>query len=143
MARKNISPQVQARVRQAAGGQCAYCRSNQDYIPVTFEIDHIIPYSISHDHSETNLCLTCPTCNRYKSDQVSGIDPQTGQTVALFNPCQQVWPEHFRWSSDGLTIIGITPTGRVTVLALRLNTIPYVLAARRNWIRAGWHPPDD
>jgi hypothetical protein len=40
------------------------------------------------------------------------------------------------------TIIGQTPVGRATVVALRLNN-EYVVPSRRVWIAAGWHPPAD
>jgi hypothetical protein len=61
--------------------------------------------------------------------------------VALFNPRTQVWSEHFCWSADGVYIHGITPTGRGTVVALQLNN-ELAVEVRRNWILAGWHPPE-
>jgi hypothetical protein len=33
------------------------------------------------------------------------------QQVALFNPRQQEWSEHFYWSAEGTLIIGKTPIG--------------------------------
>jgi hypothetical protein len=36
----------------------------------------------------------------------------------------------------------ITPVGRATVVALRLNN-EYVVPSRRVWGAAGWHPPAD
>jgi hypothetical protein len=39
----------------------------------------------------------------------------------LFNPKQDSWSEHFIWSADGLSIVGLTPIGRATVTALVLN----------------------
>jgi hypothetical protein len=68
-------------------------------------------------------------------------DPDTGTTVPLFNPRTQKWGDHFRWSEDGLRIIGLTPTGRATVLALHLSDDPIALTVRGSWVAAGWHPP--
>jgi hypothetical protein len=58
----------------------------------------------------------------------------------LFNPRQQRWVDHFSWSTDGAEIIGLTACGRTTVIALRLNN-ELAVTVRKNWIRAGWHPP--
>ena len=51
------------------------------------------------------------------------------------------WTEHFTWSENGTRIQGKTPTGRATVLALKMNN-PTVVFARRRWVSAGWHPPE-
>jgi hypothetical protein len=61
--------------------------------------------------------------------------------VPLFNPRTQNWFEHFRWSEDGLRIIGLTPSGRATVGALHLSDDPNALTVRSYWVRVGWHPP--
>ena len=37
------------------------------------------------------------------------------------HPRQDVWHEHFVWSKDSLFLVGLTPTGRATIEALRLN----------------------
>ncbi len=66
----------------------------------------------------------------------------TGESVRLFHPHQQQWLEHFRWSEDGCEIIGLTPTGRVTTLALSLNHLE-IVEARRRWVRVDWHPPPE
>jgi len=69
-----------------------------------------------------------------------GIDPLFGVEAPLFNPRVEQWSEHFQWSSDGSQITGLTPAGRATVATLRLNN-EYVVASRRQWVAAGWHPP--
>ena len=48
-------------------------------------------------------------------------DPETGQLEPLFKTRTQVWTDQFVWVSGGTHIIGVTPTGRATVTALRLN----------------------
>jgi hypothetical protein len=104
------------------------------------QIDHIKPVAKGGADSEANLCLACELCNQYKWTKTDGIDPQSGQRVPLFNPRQQKWSDHFAWSVSGVEIIGRTPTGRTTVIALRLNN-ELATTVRKNWIQAGWHPP--
>jgi hypothetical protein len=62
--------------------------------------------------------------------------------VRLFDPCHQVWSEHFCWTPEGDRIIGLTSTGRATVAALNMNR-PVLVSARRLWVSVGWHPPKD
>jgi hypothetical protein len=109
-------------------------------MPLTF--DHIIPEAAGGLTVRSNLWLACERCNRYKGDRTTAIDPETGQDVGLFNPRTQVWAEHFAWSEQGITIVGITPVGRATVIALHLNH-PLAVTARRYWVRVGWHPPSE
>jgi hypothetical protein len=59
--------------------------------------------------------------------------------VPLYNPRTNSWHEHFSWSADGAKIVGLTTTGRATVMALKLNN-EVAVEVRRNWILAGWHP---
>jgi hypothetical protein len=71
------------------------------------------------------------------------MDAQTNERVALFNPRTQVWIEHFAFLPDGITIIGLTPTGRATVIALRLNN-EFILVGRQFWVEAErWPPRED
>jgi hypothetical protein len=107
------------------------------------EIEHIIPRTSGGSSDEQNLWLSCPLCNRAKGARISGIDPLTGASEALFNPRTQRWSEHFAWSSDGLRIVGLTATGRATVAALHLDDDPDAIAVRGYWIIAGWHPPSN
>ena len=104
-------------------------------------IGHIVPQALGGTSDEENLCLACWRCNLLKRDRIAAIDLQTGDTVRLFNPRLQNWFDHFAWQDGGLVITGLTPIGRATVSALRLNRMVLV-NARRLWIEAGWHPPD-
>ena len=89
-----------------------------------------------------NLCLACAACNGYKRASAHATDPESGEQVALFDPRQQRWHEHFAWSEDGTLIVGLTACGRATAAALRLNH-PLIVAARSIWIDTGRHPPKD
>jgi hypothetical protein len=141
MSPTEISEQVRRRVRAAARDRCGYCLSHQRYVMGRLEVEHIIPRAHGGGDEESNLWLSCSPCNRYKGSQVSGADPEGGETMPLFNPRVDVWGDHFRWSPDGASIVGITPVGRATVVALKLNN-EVAVEVRRNWILAGWHPPE-
>jgi hypothetical protein len=140
---RRIPAAVERRVRAAARDRCGYCLSAQHLVMARLEVEHIVPRAQGGGDDESNLWLACPICNRHKSDKITGVDPESGATVPLFNPRTQTWTDHFRWSEDGLRIIGLTPTGRATVEALHLSDDPDVLEVRSYWILAGWHPPKD
>lgn len=142
MPRARIPAAAAARVRQAARNRCGYCLSPQHLVMARLEIEHIVPLAQGGSDDEANLWLACPICNRYKADRTTAADPTTGAVVPLFNPRAQNWFEHFRWSEDGLRIVGLTPVGRATVAALHLSDDPDVLTVRGYWIMAGWHPPE-
>jgi hypothetical protein len=67
------------------------------------------------------------------------LDPESKFAVALFNPRTGVWRDHFTWSEDGLQVIGKTPTGRATVLRLKMNTSRWA-KVRRRLFNSGTHP---
>jgi hypothetical protein len=138
----NISEEVRARVRAQAGDRCGYCLSPQRLVLGWLEIEHLIPTAKGGSDDETNLWLGCRLCNNAKRVQTDGLDPETDQNIALFNPRRQSWSEHFAWSKDGTRILGQTPCGRATVLSLRLNNL-IAVTVRREWVAAGWHPPKD
>jgi hypothetical protein len=141
MPREYIPVAVDRRVREAARNRCGYCLSPQHLVMARLQIEHIIPVARGGSSDETNLWLSCPLCNGAKGDRVSALDPETATEILLFNPRAQLWSEHFKWSDDGIRIIGLTPTGRATVAALRLDSDPDALVVRSYWIEAGWHPP--
>jgi hypothetical protein len=143
MPRPYVSAETEQRIRQAAKDRCGYCLSPQHLVMARLEIEHIVPLAKGGSNEEDNLWLACPLCNRYKGDKTEAIDPETGQATPLFNPCTQNWFNHFRWSGDGLRIIGLTAVGRATVTALHLDDDPDALIVRSYWVMAGWHPPQD
>ena len=122
-----------------AQGRCAYCRNDEAWMGVTFEIDHIIPGIHGGKTSIDNLCLCCPSCNRHKSSKTRAVDPITDTETPIFHPSYERWPEHFSWSKDGTRIVGLTSKGRATVEALKMNR-PQMLELRRYWLATGNHP---
>lgn len=143
MARPYIPAETDRRVREVARNRCGYCLSPQHLVMARLQIEHILPVAKGGASDESNLWLSCPICNGHKADKTDGQDPETGETVALFNPRTQAWFEHFHWSDDGLRILGITPIGRATVVALHLSDDPDALEVRSYWVQAGWHPPKE
>jgi hypothetical protein len=137
---KNLSETIRQAIRTRAGNRCEYCLCHQDYVMGQLQIDHIIPLAKGGPDIAENLCLACELCNQYKWTKTEGIDPQTKERTPLFHPCRDRWHEHFTWSDDGTKILGLTPCGRAMVSALRLNN-PLAVTVRRNWVKAGWHPP--
>ncbi|MGB9180132.1 MAG: HNH endonuclease [Pyrinomonadaceae bacterium] len=127
-------------MREAAHDRCGYCLSPQRFVMGILEVEHLVPRTRGGSNEEDNLWLSCSLCNRYKGAQISATDPLTGSTVQLFNPRQDSWSDHFHWSTDSVRIEGLTPVGRATVEALKLNN-ELSVEVRRNWVRAGWHPP--
>lgn len=123
-----------------ANGRCAYCRSFTAITGARHVIDHIVPQAVGGLTDWDNLCVACHACNEFKGAQTEAADPLTGDPAPLFHPRQQQWTDHFIWSLDGSQIIGLTPTGRATVMALKLNHLD-IVEARRRWARVGWHPP--
>ena len=81
-----LSVELQRRVRERFANCCAYCRTAEDLTVAIFEFEHIVPRSAGGATAFDNLCLSCPTCKRYKSDFVSAPDPVTLNEVALFHP---------------------------------------------------------
>src|SRR5918912_1494726 len=136
-----IPAEIDRRVRQVARNRCGYCLSPQHLVMARLEIAHIIPLAKGGTDDESNLWLACPICNGHKSDKTEATDPDTGKRVPLFNPRTERWSDHFMWTDDGLQIIGKTPGGRATVIALHLSDDPDALTVRSFWVLAGWHPP--
>lgn len=139
--RRAIPISVDRRIRAAAENRCGYCLSPQHLVTARLEIEHIIPLAKGGTNKESNLWLACPICNSHKSDKTTAVDPNTNAMVPLFNLQMESWWEHFEWAEDGLRIVGRTPIGRATVIALHLSDDPDALAVRSYWALAGWHPP--
>ena len=128
-----------SRVAERAGHRCEYCHAPEAIFNFPFEVEHIIPPGRAGTDDKSNLALSCRSCNLFKSDQIEGIDRQTGDTVPLFNPRQHQWNEHFAADPRSGTLSGMTPLGRATVECLHMNG-SVQLAARRQWIRLKLFP---
>lgn len=126
-------------VIERAAGRCEYCRRAQAGQEATFHVDHVIPISAGGETSLDNLAWACVSCSLRKAARQSAIDPQTGEMAFLFNSRVDKWSEHFRW--DTPKVIGLTSTGRATIVALHMNR-PLIRAIRVEETKLGRHPAE-
>jgi HNH endonuclease len=136
-----VGVRLQRQIRAHFVNCCAYCHTSEALTVAIFEFEHIVPRSAGGKTVFENLCLACPTCNRYKANRQNVLDPITKEVVSLFHPHLQVWKEHFVWGENATELTGCTPAGRVTILALKMNR-PQLIRVRRMWVKMGEHPPD-
>ena len=59
-------PQRRLRLASIQGWRCAIC---DVMLGPAFHVDHVIPYSISFDHSDKNLQVTCVPCHLTKTSE--------------------------------------------------------------------------
>ena len=141
-----INEETKRAVRERANYLCEYCHSSERLSASRFTIDHITPKSLGGSDELENLALACRRCNERRYNFVASIDPESQETVPIFNPRLQEWGEHFVWTDNGILIEGITPIGRATCIRLDLNDTRYpeedsIRETRRFWIKTGLHPP--
>lgn len=122
-------------VRERAKRRCEYCRYPESESDLPLVVDHIIARQHNGTDALDNLALACSFCNSHKGPNVAGVDPESGRRAPLFDPRVDRWHDHFRW--DGVRIVGATPAGRATIVALAMNNA-YQIAARTALVRSGW-----
>jgi hypothetical protein len=140
MPEPRLSLSERARVVERAKGCCEYCKSQEQYSPDPFSVEHIIPLSKGGTNTLDNLAFACQGCNNRKYTSIQALDPVSQSTVPLFHPRQYAWGEHFAWNDDSTLILGITPIGRAAIEKLQLNRLGLV-NLRRILFEAGEHPP--
>jgi hypothetical protein len=128
------------RIAEEAQYRCGYCQTQEVVSGIPLTIEHITPKAKGGNDDNENLWLSCRLCNEKKGMLLEALDPDTGETVPLFNPRAQTWSDHFTWSEDSSRIIPKTAIGRATVDVLSLNDELRV-RARAIWVKAGYHPP--
>jgi hypothetical protein len=125
-------------VIRRSGDRCEYCCLSQAGQVATFHIDHVVPEAAGGETVAENLALACVSCSLRKGARQQLKDLETGELVSFFNPRLQSWKEHFSW--NGVEVVGLTATGRVTIRALSLNR-PIMLAIRGEEVFFDRHPP--
>ena len=116
-----VAPAVRELVRERAGRRCEYCRAPEEVTGSRYQIDHILPRSLGGGDEPENLALGCASCNLAKSNYVSGLDPETQEQVALFQPRKDRWEDHFAFMRTTSELRGKTATGRATVSRLKIE----------------------
>jgi hypothetical protein len=137
-----VSKEVRRTVAERAGLRCEYCRCLSEFTSDDYAVEHIHPQARGGNNALANLAWSCPGCNSRKFTATTGIDPVTGDTVALYHPRRDRWGDHFAWAGGGLFIAGVSPTGRATVERIRLNR-RRVVNLRYALITSEVHPPAD
>lgn len=120
MSNTYIPVALRREVVDRANGCCEYCLSNSDFHGINFAVDHVIAEKHRGKTISDNLCYSCYWCNSFKGSDISSVlwedEPKI---IPLFHPRKQKWNEHFRLENE--TVIGVTPTGKVTVDLLQMN----------------------
>jgi hypothetical protein len=133
-----ISAALRREVIQCAGSYCEYCLTNSEDRAIVFAIDHIIAEKHGGSSTSNNLSWSCYWCNSFKGSDLSSVDwDGDSAIVPLFNPRQQQWADHFRL--EGLRIVPLTATGRVTVFLLQVNAVERI-KERRSLVELGVYP---
>jgi hypothetical protein len=125
-----MSSSIPVKLRKHFANCCAYCRTAEDLTATTFEFEHILPRAAGGETVFENICLSCPMCNRYKSDRVHWQDAALPTPSALFHPHHDRWSDHFTWNEGATELIDLTPVGRATIAALKMNR-PQMIRVRR------------
>jgi len=139
MPKKYIPKPTQKKLEALAKGSCEYCKILQAFFFPSFTNEHIILISLGGSDNLSNLAKACYGCNGSKYTATKALDPVTNQIVPLFHPRKDNWKDHFKWSDDFLLMIGLTPTGRATIIRLKTNR-PAQINLRKVTIGLG-HPP--
>jgi hypothetical protein len=128
-----------SQVAQRARHRCEYCQASEVIFNFPFELEHVIPTSQQGADEESNMALSCRSCNLRKSAHQTGTDEATQTEVCLFNPREDRWEEHFQVDLDTGEILGLSPVGRATAARLEMNTAAQ-LQARQLWMRLKLYP---
>jgi hypothetical protein len=115
----SVPAQLRREVVSRAQNRCEYCCLPQAGQEALFHVDHVIPSAAGGVTALDNLALACVSCSLRKGARQTAPDPNTGEMVPLFSPRADRWTKHFGW--DGIHIVGLSATGRATVIALKFN----------------------
>ena len=140
MPQERVTARQRQRVAERAQHCCEYCLSQIRFATQSFSVEHITPRHHGGTTTLDNLAFACQGCNNHKHIKTEGFDGVSGQQVSLYHPRRDRWSAHFRWDEDCTLIVGITPIGRATVVALRLNR-DNVVNLRHVLYAMGEHPP--
>jgi 5-methylcytosine-specific restriction endonuclease McrA len=100
MTEARIPTKIRTLVAKRAKRCCEYCRSQEQYSPDSFSIEHIQPLIKGGTSEANNLAYACQGCNNRKYIHVEEVDPVTQEVTSLYHPRKQNWVEHFAWSED-------------------------------------------
>ncbi len=99
-----LSANLRDRLLEADNRHCVYCYTTEANTGQPMTLDHIVPQTQNGETTFTNLCFACRRCNEFKGSLTRAQDPLTGEIVALFQPRQQNWNDHFQWDETGAAL---------------------------------------
>jgi hypothetical protein len=140
-ARRKIPARLRKQIVARAQGRCEYCLSPEAFSLDSFTVDHVQPVAAAGSDDLDNLAFAGHNCNNRKQDDMSALDPETGERVPLYHPRRDRWSDHFQWSEDALMLLPLTATGRATIARLQLNRVGTVNIRRALLALGEEHPP--
>lgn len=122
---RHVPEKLRSLVVERAQHRCEYCGIHEDESFFSFQIDHII--SIKHGGATVleNLAWSCYTCNNAKGSDVGTVLLPDKTFVRLFNPREDIWPEHFEIEFGA--IYAKTKIGEATIKVLNLNEVERII----------------
>ncbi len=136
-----VGVELRRLVAARANQLCEYCLFHEDDTYFGCEVDHVVSRKHGGLTEEDNLAYACALCNRNKGSDLGSLEPDTGELVRFYDPRRDRWTDHFRLAEDGVTIVPLTPVGRVTVRILGLNHNDRLLE-RTELREIGRYPPE-
>ncbi|MBI5916353.1 MAG: HNH endonuclease [Bacteroidetes bacterium] len=134
---RHIPISLRRLVAKRAGFRCEYCQLHESDSFLPFEIDHIISLKHGGGDETKNLAYACPHCNQYKGTDLTTFLKSYKDIVAIFNPREHDWQEHF--DIEYGEILAKTKIAEATIKLLKLNE-PERLIVRRLLMEAGRYP---
>ena len=141
MSRISNSHELRQLVESRAANRCEYCLTPMEISTQPFEIEHIVPLSKKGLSTPENLALSCRGCNSHKYNKTEAKDDISDKKVPIYNPRTDQWKKHFAWDRNPLYLKGLTPIGRATIQALKLNRAQ-LISVRRILQQIHLHPPE-
>ena len=106
---------------------CGYCGKNRNYFFDNFQIDHFRPKSKYPDlkNDYNNLVLSCPICNRNKSDDWPPNDKNVyhNDSIGYVDPASKEFDEVFYRDEDG-NIFSNYDYGKYMITKLKFDIRP-------------------
>lgn len=95
-------------------GLCGYCGKNLPKIWKPINVDHFVPQTVDGDRIDdySNFVLSCPKCNRVKSNKWPTQDKSVAHTdeIGFIDPATDEYDVHICRNENGF-IEGCTPLG--------------------------------
>src|ERR1043166_6050506 len=110
------------RIAERARHHCEYCKAPEAIFNFPFEVEHVVPPGHGGSADDSNLALSCRSCNLFKSNNVTGIDPLSGEVQPLFNPRTNQWQDHLHLDARSARLVGLSPIGEATIEVLHMNS---------------------